>query len=66
MDYRCYGVGIMAVNGFRVPAISLKARDLIVADREVGRTVDGNPVVIEQNDELAEPEMTQPATQPHG
>src|SRR5208282_4379314 len=52
-----YLARLMAVDGLNVPSAGAKARELIVGDGEIGRTVNRDPVVVPQHDEFAEAEM---------
>ena len=48
---------IVPVDRLDVPAAGLEAPCLVVGGRQAGRPVDGNFVVVEQDDQPAEPEM---------
>ena len=48
---------VMAVDGLHVPAAGREPGGMIVGNREVGPAVDGDRIVVEQNDELAEAQM---------
>src|SRR5690606_9756838 len=48
---------IVTIDGCGVPSSRLKAADLILRRRKRGRPVDGNSVVVEQNDQPTEPEV---------
>jgi hypothetical protein len=47
----------MAVDGDRVPAAGLEARDLIVGNGKIRRPVDRDRIVVEQHDQLGEAQM---------
>ena len=48
----------MAIDAQRAPAGGLEAHDLVVGDGERGGAVDGDLVVVEQHDQLVEPEVS--------
>ena len=45
---------VVAVDGNRVPAAGFETADLVVGHRQVGRPVDGDRIVVPEDDELAE------------
>src|SRR5262245_6704571 len=49
---------IVAVDLCRMPAGRPEALELVVRHREAGRSIDGDLVIVEQNDQAAELEMT--------
>ncbi len=57
LDGERYRLGIVTVDAGRVPARRPEALDLVVRDRQAGRAVDGDMIVVEQHDEAAELEM---------
>ncbi len=50
-------LGIVPVDGKGGPARGLEAGDLVFAGREAGRAVNRDAVIVEQHDQLAEPEV---------
>ena len=48
---------VVTIDAPGVPAAGLETGDLVVGNRERGRAVDGDPVVVEQHDQLGKPEM---------
>ena len=57
LDGRRHRLRIVAVDRRRVPAVGLEALDLVVGDRERGRPVDRDAVVVEQHDQAAQPQV---------
>src|SRR5690606_2102486 len=51
-------LGITAIDGLDVPALGRETLLLVVGDRQAGRAVDGNLVVVPQHDQAAESEVS--------
>ena len=54
LDRRGDRVGVVAVDALGVPAMRAKAHDLVVGDREAGRPVDRDRVVVVEHDQFVE------------
>ena len=48
----------MTIDAAHIPSAGLEARGLIVRNRQGCRTIDGNAIVIEQDDQLGQFQMT--------
>ena len=57
LDGESDGLGVMPVDGRRMPAGSAEALDLVVGHREIRRAVDRDLIVVEQHDEPSKLEM---------
>ena len=52
------GVGIVAIDGRSIPSRRVEALELVIGHSTIGRAIDRYAVVVEQNDEFVEPQMS--------